>query len=87
MLAVEGAEDRPGAVSPRRITKAELSRIIGLAKQAPQGRLTRREEGELAAEDESGAPGALTNCNRRGSGRSRAGHGGENENRPGVGGL
>ncbi|MFF3390190.1 helix-turn-helix domain-containing protein [Streptomyces sp. NPDC002669] len=57
MLSVEGTEDRPVADSPRRITKAELSRIIGLAKQAPQGHLTRREEGELAAEDEAGAPG------------------------------
>ncbi|MGW2182874.1 helix-turn-helix domain-containing protein [Streptomyces sp. NPDC001732] len=57
VLGVEGAEDRSAAGSPRRITEAELSRVIGLAKQARQGRLTRREEGELAAEDESGAPG------------------------------
>ncbi|MFE7478048.1 helix-turn-helix domain-containing protein [Streptomyces sp. NPDC057575] len=87
MLGVEGLEDRPVAGRPRRITEAELSRIIGLAKQDPQGRLTRREEGELAAEDESGAPGALTNCNPTWFRRSRAGHGGEYENRPGAGGL
>ncbi|MFJ2272552.1 helix-turn-helix domain-containing protein [Streptomyces sp. NPDC087849] len=69
MLGVEGLEDRPVAGRPRRITEAERSRIIGLVKQAPQGRLTRREDGELAAEDESGAPewtlDALTEAARR----------------------
>ncbi|MEU9111084.1 helix-turn-helix domain-containing protein [Streptomyces sp. NPDC048483] len=53
---VEGLEDRPVAGRPRRITEAERSQIIALVKQAPQGRLTRHEDGELAAEDESGAP-------------------------------
>ncbi|MFD9302173.1 helix-turn-helix domain-containing protein [Streptomyces sp. NPDC060048] len=55
-LGVEGLEDRPVAGRPRRITEAERSRIIALVRQAPQGRLTRYEDGELAAEDESGAP-------------------------------
>jgi transposase len=40
----------------RRITEAERSRIIGLVKQAPLGRLTLQADGELAAEDESGPP-------------------------------
>ncbi|MFC9758915.1 hypothetical protein [Streptomyces sp. NPDC056921] len=57
MLGVEGAEDRLVAGRPRRIAEAELSRIIGLVKQAPAGASDRREEGELAAEDESGAQG------------------------------
>ncbi|MGW3755346.1 helix-turn-helix domain-containing protein [Streptomyces sp. NPDC005134] len=55
-MGLEGLEDRPVAGRPRRITEAERSRIIALVRQAPQGRLTRHEDGELAAEDESGAP-------------------------------
>lgn len=40
----------------RRITEAERSRIIGLVKQSPPGRLTVQADGELAAADESGPP-------------------------------
>ncbi|WP_244809316.1 helix-turn-helix domain-containing protein [Streptomyces sp. So13.3] len=55
---------------PRRITEAERSRIIALVRQEPPGRLTRHEDGELAAQDESGAPqwtlDALAEAARRG---------------------
>ncbi|QNA73285.1 helix-turn-helix domain-containing protein [Streptomyces sp. So13.3] len=69
-LGVEGLEDRPVAGRPRRITEAERSRIIALVRQEPPGRLTRHEDGELAAQDESGAPqwtlDALAEAARRG---------------------
>ncbi|MEV0966290.1 helix-turn-helix domain-containing protein [Streptomyces sp. NPDC049910] len=40
----------------RRITEAERSRIIGLVKRPPPGRLTVQVDGELAADDEAGPP-------------------------------
>ncbi|MFF1969851.1 helix-turn-helix domain-containing protein [Streptomyces sp. NPDC058232] len=55
-LGLEGLEDRPVSGRPRRITEAERSRIIALVQQAPHGRLTRHEDGGLAAQDEAGAP-------------------------------
>ena len=55
-LGLEGLEDRPVSGRPRRITEAERSRIVALVRQAPPGRLTRGEDGELAADDEVGAP-------------------------------
>lgn len=55
-LGLEGLEDLGGQGRKRRITEAERSRIIGLVKQAPLGRLTVQADGELAAEDESGPP-------------------------------
>ncbi|MFE9813436.1 helix-turn-helix domain-containing protein [Streptomyces sp. NPDC005548] len=56
VLGVEGLEDRPVAGRPRRITEDERSRIIALVKQVPHGRLARHEDGELAADNELGAP-------------------------------
>ncbi|MFD5429668.1 helix-turn-helix domain-containing protein [Streptomyces sp. NPDC127084] len=53
-LGLEGLEDRPVSGRPRRITEAERSRIVALVRQAPSGRLTRHEDGELAADDEVG---------------------------------
>ncbi|MBB4902871.1 helix-turn-helix domain-containing protein [Streptomyces griseomycini] len=53
---LDGLEDLGGQGRKRRITEAERSRIIGLVRQAPPGRLTVRADGELAAADESGPP-------------------------------
>jgi transposase len=53
---LEGLEDLGGQGRKRRITEAERSRIIGLVKRPPPGRLTVQAGGELAAEDESGPP-------------------------------
>ncbi|MEU2956663.1 helix-turn-helix domain-containing protein [Streptomyces xanthochromogenes] len=53
-LGLEGLEDRPVSGRPRRITEAERSRIVALVRQTPPGRLTRGEDGELAADDAAG---------------------------------
>ncbi|MEU7641974.1 helix-turn-helix domain-containing protein [Streptomyces sp. NPDC039016] len=53
---LEGLEDLGGQGRKRRITEAERSRIIGLVKQAPPGRLAVGPDGELVAADESGPP-------------------------------
>ncbi|QIS23451.1 helix-turn-helix domain-containing protein [Nocardia terpenica] len=50
---VGGLSDRPGCGRKRRITEAERSRIIGLVKTTPAGRLEPGGEG-LAAADEHG---------------------------------
>ncbi|MDQ0840429.1 transposase [Streptomyces sp. V1I6] len=55
-LGLEGLEDRPVSGRPRRITEVERSRIVALVRQAPPGRLTRGEDGELATDDEAAAP-------------------------------
>ncbi|MGW7007995.1 helix-turn-helix domain-containing protein [Streptomyces sp. NPDC054933] len=55
---LEGLEDLGGPGRKRRITDAERSRIIGLVKQAPPGRLTVGADGELTATDEAGPVGA-----------------------------
>jgi transposase len=55
-LGLDGLEDLGGQGRKRRITEAERSRIIGLVKQSPPGRLTVQADGELAAADESGPP-------------------------------
>jgi transposase len=55
----DGLGDRPGCGRKRRITEADRSRIIELARCAPPGRLVREPGGELAAEDET-APGEWT---------------------------
>jgi transposase len=49
---VDGLGDRPGAGRKRRITEAERSAIIALARSAPPGRLLRDGAGELSADDE-----------------------------------
>ncbi|MFI1212602.1 helix-turn-helix domain-containing protein [Streptomyces sp. NPDC020802] len=53
---LDGLEDLGGQGRKRRISEAERSRIIGLVKQAPPGRLIVQADGEPAAEDESGPP-------------------------------
>jgi transposase len=54
-----GLGDRPGCGRKRRITEAERSQIIALARSAPPGRLARDADGELSADDDSG-PGTWT---------------------------
>jgi transposase len=51
---IDGLGDRPGAGRRRRITEAERSRIIALARSEPPGRLARDADGELSADDERG---------------------------------
>src|SRR5215475_14064585 len=51
---LDGLGDRPGAGCKRRITEAQRSAIIALARSAPPGRLARDAAGELSAEREDG---------------------------------
>jgi transposase len=51
---LDGLGDRPGAGRKRRISEAERSRIIALARSVPPGRLDRDGAGELSADDEHG---------------------------------
>jgi transposase len=51
---LDGLGDRPGAGRRRRITEAERSRIIAMARSEPPGRLARDAAGELSADDEDG---------------------------------
>jgi transposase len=51
---IDGLGDRPGAGRRRRITEAERSAIIALARSVPPGRLERDGAGELSAEREDG---------------------------------
>ena len=51
---IDGLGDRPGAGRRRRITEAQRSAVIALARSAPPGRLERDGAGELSAEDEDG---------------------------------
>ena len=51
---LDGLGDRPGAGRKRRITEAQRSHIIALARSAPPGRLDRDGAGELSADDEHG---------------------------------
>ncbi|MFD9226102.1 transposase [Streptomyces sp. NPDC060064] len=53
---LEGLEDLGGQGRKRRITETERSRIIGLVKRPPPGRLTVQAGGELVADDETGPP-------------------------------
>lgn len=53
---LDGLGDRPGCGRKRRITEAERSRIIALAKTVPPGRPVLQAGGELQAVDEAGAP-------------------------------
>ncbi|MEV5646552.1 helix-turn-helix domain-containing protein [Streptomyces flaveolus] len=55
-LGLDGLEDLGGQGRKRRISEAERSRIIGLVRQPPPGRLAVQADGELAAADESGPP-------------------------------
>ncbi|MFF3445500.1 helix-turn-helix domain-containing protein [Streptosporangium sp. NPDC002721] len=57
---LDGLGDRPGVGRKRRISEAERSQIIALARTSPAGRPVRdRVTGELAAADEAG-PGVWT---------------------------
>jgi transposase len=51
---IDGLGNQPGAGRKRRITEAERSRIIALARSVPPGRLDRDAAGELSAGDEHG---------------------------------
>src|SRR6201997_4236234 len=51
---LDGLADRPGAGRRRRITEAQRSAIIALARSAPPGQLARDADGELSADDERG---------------------------------
>ena len=51
---IDGLGDRPGAGRRRRITEAQRSAIIALARSAPPGRLARDADGELPADNERG---------------------------------
>jgi transposase len=52
---IDGLGDRPGAGRKRRITEAQRSAIIALARSEPPGRLARDADGELSADDERAA--------------------------------
>jgi len=51
---IDGLGNRPGAGRKRRITEAERSAIIALARSVPPGRLARDAAGDLSADDERG---------------------------------
>jgi transposase len=51
---IDGLGNRPGAGRKRRITEAQRSAIIALARSVPPGRLVRDGAGELSAEREEG---------------------------------
>jgi transposase len=51
---IDGLGDRPGAGRRRRITEAQRSAIIALARSEPPGRLARDGAGELSADQEDG---------------------------------
>jgi len=51
---LDGLGNRPGSGRKRRITEAERSRIIALARSVPPGQLARDVTGELSAGDERG---------------------------------
>jgi transposase len=54
VAGLDGLGDRPGAGRRRRITEAERSAIIVMARSEPPGRLARDGAGELSADDERG---------------------------------
>ena len=51
---LDGLGNRPGSGRKRRITQAQRSRIIALARSVPPGQLARDAAGELSAGDERG---------------------------------
>jgi transposase len=51
---LDGLGNLPGCGRKRRITEAERSQVIALARSVPPGRLDRDADGELTADDERG---------------------------------
>ena len=51
---IDGLGNRPGVGRKRRITEAQRSAIIAMARSEPPGRLARDADGELSAEQEDG---------------------------------
>jgi transposase len=51
---IDGLGNRPGCGRKRRITEAERSQVIALARSVPPGQLARDAAGELSADDERG---------------------------------
>jgi transposase len=51
---LDGLGNRPGSGRKRRITEAQRSRIIALARSLPSGQLARDATGELSADDDRG---------------------------------
>jgi transposase len=54
VAGVDGLSNRPGCGRRRRITEAERSAIIALARSLPPGQLARDAAGEPSADDERG---------------------------------
>ncbi len=52
---IEGLGDRPKPGRPRRLTAADDSKIIALARQQPPGRLVTQRDGTMVARDEQGS--------------------------------
>jgi transposase len=52
---IEGLGMRAGSGRKPRLTEQERSRIVGLAKQAPPGRMETRADGTMIARDEQGS--------------------------------
>ena len=51
---LEGLGDRPKAGRPRRLTAADDSKLVALARQEPPGRLVTQRDGTMVARDEEG---------------------------------
>jgi transposase len=49
---IEGLGDRPKSGRPRRLSAADDSKLVALARQAPPGRLVTRADGSMVARDE-----------------------------------
>jgi len=59
VAGLDGLGDRPGAGRKRRITEAQRSAIIAMARSEPPGRLARDGAGELSAEERGPAQWTL----------------------------
>jgi Homeodomain-like domain len=53
-IGIDGLGNRPGCGRKQRITEAERSRIIALARSLPRGQPARDVTGELSTDDEGG---------------------------------
>ncbi len=52
---IEGLGERPKPGRPRRLTVEDDSKLIGLVRQAPPGRLATQRDGTMVARDEQGS--------------------------------